>query len=231
MNKIIFDSIYKRITSSKTKFIASALSYYAIVAIIPTLILSIFILKTFNVNIPIIYQQILEKLSLNVFSNILISTITIYMISKVFFTILKNKKSAIKSLLLSITYSLISIAFISCFLFASVIKNTLIHFFIVNALIFSFLLVIICFSSTSKLRYSIISSLTFSVISYLFIYFFQIATSFFIDYENYYGVLAPIFLFILAIHIFIYISIYAYICAEEFTKISNIKILRCWILI
>ena len=104
MNKIILDCIYKRIKDKKTKFIASTLSYYAIISIIPTLNLSTFILKTLFSKTYINYQSILDFFDYTTFSNLFISIITLYMISKLFFILLKNHKSTIKALILSIVF-------------------------------------------------------------------------------------------------------------------------------
>ena len=226
MNKLIFDSILKRIEKKETKLIVSSLTYYAILAIIPTIILSVVILKNFNLASYMKYENIIQKLSLNFFSNTLVSIVTLYMIARAFYLLIKNKYSFIKSLLFSSLFAILFIFFLTSFLYVFSIKSIVVNTILKFVLIFAFLFIVIHFLSSSKLRYSFIISLLFSLVLNVFIFIFSVATTFFIDYENYYGILAPVFILILAMNLFIYIVVIAYICAEEFTFFSNIKILK-----
>lgn len=226
MNRLIFNSILKRIEKKETKLIISSLTYYAILAIIPTIILSVIILKFFNVSSYLKYEEAIQKFSLNTFPNIILSLVTIYMISRAFYLILKSKYSLIKSVIYSMLFALMFILFSTSFLYILSIRNIISGVFLKSALTFAFSFIIIHFLSTSKLRYSIIVSFFFSIVSNVFIFIFTSATTFFLNYENYYGIFAPIFLLILALNLFLYITAIAYICAEEFTFFSNIKILK-----
>lgn len=225
MNKLILDMIVKRLKKTDSKLLISSISYYAFLAIIPTIIFSISIVKFFNLDIDSTYLKIIDIISINPLSNTLIFFIVTYMISRIFYVILRKKFKTLKSLLFSFLFSFVLIFFF-------VIFFTLYRLNIVLSLLFKFILVFILLflilhiSSEAKLKYSLLFSLSFSLVINTFLYLFSIVSYFFIDYNQYYGIFAPIFLSILTIHLTIYIVYIAYICAEEFTKISNIKILK-----
>lgn len=227
MNKIIFDMFVKEFQKTKTKLLLSSLSYYAILALIPTLSLTTLILKFFEIPLYLENQEIFDSISINLISNILVSIVTIYMISRIFLIILKDKFSTIKSYLLSFAFSILLIIFLTLFLTSFTLTNNWISFSIKFLSVSFFLFLIIKIISKANYKYSLLFSLSFSLISNIFFYIFFIIASFFINYENYYGILAPIFLIILVIHILIFLFYTAFIGAEIFTKISNIKIVKC----
>lgn len=227
MNKVIAEMILKKLNSKKTNLLLSSLSYYSILAIIPTLLVVTSLLKFLGLEIYLEYQDFFDLISLNMLSNTIISLVTLYMISRIFFVMLKDRFSLLKSLAFSIVFSLLLIIFLSSFLSTYLLQNNVLSIAIKVVLVFTFFFLLLYFISESNAKYSLIFSLVFSLVSNIFIYFFIIVTSFFINYENYYGILAPIFLIILAMNIFIYIARLAYISAEEFTKISRIKIIKC----
>lgn len=226
MNKLIFEMISKRINNKNTKLIISSLTYYAILALIPTLLLTMLILKNLNLNIPYNYHNFLDKIMSDFFVDFFIVIVIFFMISRIYFFILKEKFSLSKSLVLSISFSLLSVSFLTLFITTYMINNFIVSNLIKASLLFCFFFILIYFSSISSLKYSLLVSLLFSLICNLFFYLFFYAATFFIGYENYYGFLAPVFLLILAIYLFIYISCIAYIGAEEFTKISKIKFVK-----
>lgn len=226
MNEIILKLFTQRLSNHKIKLIISSLSYYAILALIPTFLLITIILKTFDVPIYLEYKYIFDKISINLISNALVSFITIYMISRLFLIIIKEKFSPIKSIILSIVFSILMIAFLTLFFATYILTNNYISALLKILIVFSFLFSIILTFSRANFKYSMLFSIIASIVSNLLLYVFILSVSFFINYENYYGILAPIFLIILAIHLFIYIVCIAYIGAEEFTKISKIKILK-----
>lgn len=226
MNEIILKLFIHRLSNPKTKLIISSLSYYAILALIPTFLLITIILKIFDVPIYLEYKYIFDKISISLISNTLVSVITIYMISRLFLIIIKEKFSPIKSIILSIIFSMLMIVFLTLFFSTYILANNYISALLKVIIVFLFLFSIILTFSRANFKYSIIFSLIASIVSNLLLYAFILSVSFFINYENYYGILAPIFLIILAIHLFIYIVCVAYIGAEEFTKISKIKIMK-----
>lgn len=226
MNKFILDRMLVRFKNQKTQFMISSLSYYAILALIPTLLLTTTILKFFNINPYLKYQDFLDSISINNFSNLIVFIITLYMISRIFFVSIKAKFSTLKSIVLSIIFSIIIITFLGLFLSTYTLKTLIISIIMRFLLLTIFIFLIIQILSKSELKYSIIFSLITSIFSIIFISIFSLIASFFINYENYYGMLAPIFIIILIIHIFINIVIFAFICAEEFTKISKIKFIK-----
>lgn len=226
MNRAILNLIIKKMNSSSNRFLVSSLSYYAILAIIPTFLLLAIILENFNISILENYKNILDKLTINWAANSIIFLVIIYMISKTFFNAYNNKFSIIKSLLLSVISSIGLIIFLTLFLSTYTIPNNILSIALKVLLIFLFSLLLFYFTSQANFKYSCLFSFFLSIFSNIFLYFFLLSASFFINYENYYGILAPIFIIILAIHLFIYITFIAYISAEEFTKISKIKFVK-----
>ena len=226
MNKLILDSILKRINKKESKLLIFTLSYYAILALIPTLFFSLFILDLFSLNTTQNFPNIFQYIYKNNFTNLTVICIIIYMLFRIFFIISEKRFSILKSSILSLIFSIIFIASLSLFFTTYIFKNNLISILIKIILIFLFLFALIQIFSYSKIKYSFIFSASFSIVANLFIYIFTLATKFFINYESYYGILAPIFIVVLAIHLLIYIFFIAYIGAEEFTKISKIKFIK-----
>ena len=226
MNKFILDRLLIRFKNKQTQFMISSLSYYAILALIPTLLLTTTILNLFNIDVYLKYENILNSITINNFSNALVFIITLYMISRIFFTLLRTKFSLIKSVIFSIIFSIISILFLSLFFTTYVLKSNFISIVSKLTLMTIFFFLLIKFLSVSNLKYSVIFSISTSIISNIFIYAFSLIASFFINYEKYYGILAPIFIIILVIHIIINIVFFAFIGAEEFTKISKMKFVK-----
>jgi uncharacterized BrkB/YihY/UPF0761 family membrane protein len=148
------------------------------------------------------------------------------MISRIFLIVLKYQFAIVKSILISLGLSLLSIAFLSTFLLTFIIENQYLKLTIQALITFIFLFIIIYALSKANLKYSLLFSIGAAITSNILIYMFFIITKFFIHYENYYGLLAPIFLIILAIHLFIYLVFIFFIGAEEFTKISSIKFVK-----
>lgn len=226
MNEIILKSIISKITNKKTKLYISTLTYYSIIAIIPTLVLSATILRIFNLEFYFQYKYIIDEITLSPLSNLIISLITLYMISRIFYILLKDRFSLLKSVVITIVFSLLLVLFLSLFFASYLVSNIYLSLTIKIILLFSFCFLLLYFTSNSKLKYNFIFSFFFSIISIIFINFFILITSFFINYENYYGILAPVFIIILALNLFIYLAYITYIGAEEFTKISSITIIK-----
>lgn len=226
MNRFIFKLFFKRLTNPKTKLLHSSISYYSIISLIPTISFINIILANFNFKFYYKYSNIFTHINTNKFSNLLVSIITIYMISRIFLIVLKYQFAIVKSILISLGLSLLSIAFLSTFLLTFIIENQYLKLTIQALITFIFLFIIIYALSKANLKYSLLFSIGAAITSNILIYMFFIITKFFIHYENYYGLLAPIFLIILAIHLFIYLVFIFFIGAEEFTKISSIKFVK-----
>ena len=73
MNTFILSILIKRISNQKTKLLISSLTYYAILAFLPTLLLTMLILKQFHVQFHSIYESFFVSLSANVFSTYALS--------------------------------------------------------------------------------------------------------------------------------------------------------------
>lgn len=226
MTKIIFDLLIKRITNKNTKLLISSLTYYSIISLIPTLLLTTLILDFFHLQINMDLTVIFNYIGGSFWSNFIIVFFSIYLISRIFFVILKDRFSLPKSLIFSIAGSLLLIIFLVSFISSYLIENFYLENIIKLLLLFTLLFLIIFMVSKSNLKYSLIFSSAFSLVSLILFYGFFYAATFFINYENYYGILAPIFLIILAINLFINLIYITYIGAEEFTKISNIRFIK-----
>jgi hypothetical protein len=91
----------------------------------------------------------------------------------------------------------------------------------------SFGLILICLLlDKNTLKFSMLFSLPFSLIINLFFYFFELISISFFSYETYYGLLSPIFLLILEIHIIIHIIYLYFLFSNTYTKISKIKVIK-----
>ena len=113
-----------------------------------------------------------------------------------------------------------------CFFHVIFNKNIYLSFIIKFILLTGTLFSIIFFIGKANAKFSLLFSTVFSSVITILFYAFFYAANFFINYEKYYGVLSPIFLVFLALHLFINLVSLAYICAEEFTKIPNIKFIK-----
>ena len=203
MNKFILDKLLFRFNDKQTKFKISSLSYYSILALIPTLILTVSILRFFRIEPPIKHQTFLSFLQINTLSSSIVFFITIFMLSRVFFILIKDKFSMKKSLFFALTFSLLMLIILSLFFMTYTIKNIYLNISLKLSILFCFFFLLIHFLSKSNIKYTLIFSSLTAFVSYSFFYLFSITTSFFVNYENYYGLLAPTFIIILGIHVFI----------------------------
>ena len=224
MNRLIFNQIAKRINANK--FHISSLTYYAILSIIPTFLLVKLLLNFFHLNYDNNYSYLFDYIKENQTFDIIVFSVITYMISRTFFFMYQNRFSTLKSLIFSFISSVFLVVFFACFIMSQSIRNPLLSILLKGVVTFLFCFLLLYFISKSNLKYSLIFSLSFSVISNIFIYFFISLTTFFLNYEKYYGVFAPFFLTILAIHLSIYLLYITYISSEEFTKISKIKFIK-----
>ena len=225
MNILIFKSISKRFTI-KSKLLISSLTYNAILALVPTIIITNKVLDFFSIQLPAKMMNAIDFSTPNSLTNSWVLVITFVMISRMFLTILKNKFSTFKSSSLSLLFSILLVAFLAIFLTSYALESTSISYTLRCFLIIIFMLITLIFFSKANLKYSIIFSFIFSAIINVLFYFLSVGFTYLIDYDNLYGILAPIFLAILTINIFIYITFFTYISAEEFTRISKIKFVK-----
>ena len=226
MNKIIFETILKRFNSNARKHLTISLTYYCILALLPTILILSLITSFFNISIIVKHDFFYSKDTLNFVPNIIFFATAIYLISRVFSVVYRQKNGPIKSFVISLAFSLISISFLTIFIFTFTIKSTYIKLFLQFMILCFFLFIIIRFFSYSSSRYALIFSAIFSPIAILLIYGFALVSQFFINYENLYGILSPLFLFIFLLNILINVASIFYISSEEFTKISKIKFIK-----
>ena len=223
MADTILEKMLKRIFNKNTTLLISSLTYHSIIALIPTMLLTMLILNYLNLNITLNIEEIFTYIGRDLISNLIIASFTIYLISRAFFILFKERFTLLKSLLFSISGSIFIIVFSTSFLMTYLIQNSYLEPLVKLVVIFIFFLTINTVMSEANFKFSLLFSLSFSSISFLMFYFFFNVGKSLLNYENYYGILAPIFLIILAINLFIYIVYFSYIGAEEFTINSNIK--------
>lgn len=226
MSIILINNLFKRLNNKNTTLLIASFTYHSIISLIPTLLLTTLILNYLNIKMVLDLDFLFIHIGNNFWTNFLICFFSIYWISKNFFIILKERFSLIKSLIFSFFGSIIIILFLTSFISTYLIDNLPLSNLAKLLTLFAFLFTIINVISNANFKYSFIFSLSFSAVSLLLFHTFFNIANFFVNYEKYYGILAPIFLIILAIHLFIYIIYFAYVGAEEFTKISNIRFVK-----
>lgn len=226
MNKLILNSIFKKLENKNNKLLVSSLSFQAILAIIPTIISTSMILNFFDISIPENFSFLLILINKSWIPNSLVFLFSFYIISKLFYSILKVNYSFKKAIIFSAFSSLLTIAFLIAFFLTYILKNNLITILAKTSITFIFAFSIFEIFGRSSFKYNVIFSVLFSIISTTFIYIFSLVFFFFIEYEKYYGFLSPIFISIILVHYLIYIALTFYICSEEFTKFSKIKFIK-----
>ena len=226
MNKLMLNLIFKKLESKNTKLLISSLSFQIILAIIPAIISISSILIFFNISITSEYQFLLILINKKTIQNSLAFVFSFYIISKLFFSISSLKHPIKYSFILSITLTITTILFIALFSATYIITNTLLSVLLKLILILLISFFIFSFFANSTFKYNLVFSTAFSVASSTFIFIFNLVFSFLIQYENYYGFLAPFFTTVILIHYLIYLGALFFICAETFTKFSKIKFIK-----
>ena len=225
MTRYIFNLIFRSYQSRPSGIIVASLTYNAILALIPTIILTLNLISPLSKEIPL--YDLIENLSIpNLVSNIFIFTIVFTMLIRLFLEPLKRKYSLVKALIFSLISAVMLVAAMSLFLITYIISNQVLQTITRILLAFIFSLFVLKLFTKSNLKYSFIFSLTLSVIFVIYINFFVLLTKYFIDYRPMYGILAPLFVIILGINGLIFILYFSSIASEQFTKISNVKILK-----
>ena len=223
MSDTMIEKILKRAFNKNTTLLISAITYHSIISLIPTLLLTLLILDYLSIDIGINLDNIFIYIGGNLWTNLLIASFTIYLISRMFLILFKDKFSLIKSLFFSILGSIFTILFCTSFLLTYLIENNYLEPIFKLLVLLAFFLIVNLTLTPQNLKHSLLFSLPFSTISFLLFYFFFTLGKSLTNYENYYGILSPIFLIILAINSFIYIVYISYIITDEFTKNSIIK--------
>lgn len=226
MNKIILDRILKKLSKKQTKMLIFSLSYYAVLSLFPTILLLYNLLDSISLNSRLYFFDNYQYLLSKNFINITVFCIIIFMISRMFFLLLHERFSLKKSLVFSLIFAISFILFLCSFFLSFLLENIFFSICVKFLLIFVFILSLLVVISEANLKYSLWFSFGFSIISLFYIYFFSLISNYFLDYENIYGILAPFFIVILELHLYIYLIFLSYIGAEEFTKISRIKFIK-----
>jgi len=226
MNKAILSVFIKRLFDTKTNLIISTLTYYFLLAIIPTFLLLNLLLEFIHIqpfNLPF---KTLSSSNFSLSFTISLLLISLYLLSRVFFTFLQTKKSFKFSLLFSLLLSLATIILLSLLILTFIIKNHFLRLVFRVTILAITLILINLIIDMKNIKYSLIFSLPFSAIINVFFYIFELFSKQFLEYENYYGLLAPLFIFILEINIVIYLIYIYYLLTETYTKISSIKFIK-----
>lgn len=226
MNKTILNAIIQDFLSHKTKLILCTLTYYTIIAFIPTFFVVSTLFEILNISTNISF---LNSLDITLESNsyiLILSIISLYLLSRIFFSFLEVRFELKKAFLYSFLLSFTFIVFLCFFVMSFMIKTSYLRTIFRIVSIAIGLLIISNFLEKKNFKYSLIFSIPFSLIINLFFYLFEITSSRFIAYENYYGFFAPLFVLILEIHIVIHIIYLYYLFTTIYTKISNIKFIK-----
>ena len=224
MERIILKAIIKDFFNKNTKLLICTITYYTILALIPSIIAITMILNTLKIDvIPTLPKEFLTIKT--GFSTLTIFIISLYFIGRIFY-VLVNKKRTNNQLFLSSILALISIAFTMLFLFTFFIEIDLIKFIIQSALISFILTSINCFSLRNFSISSFIISSLFSLIIMVFFHFFLLLSKDFINLDNYYGFLGPFFMSILVIHIVVNIAYLSFSTAKAYSTFSSIKFIK-----
>ena len=226
MNKAILKLFLRQLFNEKTTLIISTLTYYFLLAIIPTFLLLNLLLKSIHfssLNLPFI-NAFSYDFSFSFIISLLL--ITLCLLSRVFFTFLQTKRSIKYSFLYSLLLSFAFFVLLTLFLCTFLLENSFIKHVFLFILLTITLIIISVVINVKVLKYSLIFSSPFSIIICCFLYLFEAFSTQFLQYENYYGLLAPLFIFILEINLVIYLIYSYYLLSETYTKISNIKIIK-----
>ena len=238
--------IFKNLTSEKTSTVIGNLSYLAILALAPTIIITTSLLNIlsnyFSLNSIPSFKKIYtisNILNLNQTTSFLINIICINLLSSGIFALLsvfekiyhfqfKNYiRKKLYSLALSFTLLLIIISLITLTFFISkyeYLQN--IDFLITLTAIFLAILSFYKFSTFQKLKNLYAGALISSFFLTIFFNFFYYIINNFSNVISYYGFLAPIIIAVLLIYYSCYIIYLGVILIVEFSKKRRIKLLN-----
>lgn len=243
INKHITKQIFKRLFSERTNLHASSLSYLTIIALIPTLIITMSIFNIAANYLPLLEHPyfskinlILKYLNLNTSTSIIINLICINLLSSGIFSLLttfedlyKFKfKNYIRKKLYSIALSLIIILIIVLGLSISFTISTnkslksidfIIDFFIISLSLISFYKI----STFQKIRHIYIGATLTSLLLTTFLHFFYFIINNFSSLSSYYGALTPLMISFLLIYYSCYIIYLGTLINHETKKLSRIK--------
>lgn len=246
INNQITKKIFKHLFSERTNLHASSLSYLTILALIPTLIITMSIFNILKNYLPIIehpyfsrINSILLFLNLNQITNIVINIICINLLSSGIFSLLttfedlyKFKfKNYIRKKLYAIALSIIIVLTIVIGLSLSFTLSTYnlfneVNFLIDFFVIFVSLLFFYKLATFEKIKHIYIGSIITSLLLTIFLHFFYYIINNFSALSSYYGTLAPLMVSFILIYYSCYIIYLGILINFETKKLSRIKLLK-----
>lgn len=246
MNSTIIKNISKSLFSQNTSLHAGNLTYLILLALAPTLIITMSIFNIIIQYFPLLehpylstIKSILSVLNLGVTSNIIINLICINLLSSGFYALLstleQTYKFSFKNYWTKKAYSIaISIILILVIVLGLSLSFTLTNYnFLKNfsfltdfILIFISLLVFYKLSTFQKIKNIYIGCIISSLILTIFINFFYLTITNFSSLSSYYGILTPIIILILLIYYSCYIVYLGIIVNYETAKYKRIKIIK-----
>lgn len=246
INKLFAKKIFKHLFSERTNLHAGSLSYLTILALIPTLIITMSIFNLLSRYIPLLEHPYFEKiniilnfLNLKDFSSIVINILCINLLSSGIYSLLTTFEDLyrfkfenyFRKKLYSIALSFI-IVFIIVVGFSisfaietySFLEN--IDFFIDFLVIFVSLLSFYKLSTFQKLKSIYIGSTITSFFLTIFLHFFYYIMNNYSKISTYYGSLTPVMIGFLLVYYSCYIIYLGIIVNYEIKKISLIKTIK-----
>jgi len=246
INKNISKKLIKHLFSERTNLHASSLSYLTILALIPTLIITMSIFNILTDYLPLLQHpyfskinNILNTLNLNTTTNLIINIICINLLSSGIFSLLttfedlyKFKfKNYIRKKLYSIALSIIIILIIVLglslsFTILSFSSLKSIDFFIDFFVILLSLMFFYKIATFQKIKHIYIGAFITSILLTVFLHFFYYIINHFSSLSSYYGMLAPLMISFLLIYYSCYIIYLGVLINYETQKLSRIKIMK-----
>lgn len=230
--------IFKNLTSERTNVIIGNLSYLAILALAPTIIITTSLLNILSRHFPLneisIFSKIYEisnTLNLNQTTGFFINLICINLLSSGIFSLLSNFEKIyrfefenyIKKKLYSIALSLILLLSIIAIIALSFFISQKPLFqkvdFLINLLsIFFAILLFYKFSTFQKIKKLYSGAIVSAFFLTIFLNFFYYIINNFSNIKSYYGLLAPIIILILLIYYACHIIYLGILINVEFSK-------------
>ena len=243
INKHIAKQIIKHLFSERTNLHASSLSYLTILALIPTLIITMSIFNILTNYLPLLEHPyfhkiniILDHLHLNTISSLLINIICINLLSGGTFSLLSTFEDLYKfkfknyirkkfySIALSIIIILIIVLGLSISFTISANKFlSNINFIIDFVVIFISLAFFYKISTFQKAKHIYMGTTISSLLLTIFLHFFYYIINNFSSLTSYYGTLTPLMLAFLLIYYSCYIIYLGTLINYEIKKLYRIK--------
>lgn len=246
IKSITIKNIFKHLFTERTNLHAGNLAYLTILALVPTLIITMSLFNIIARYIPLLEHPYISKinlilnfLNLNQFANVLINLICINLLSSGIFSLLTTFedlyhfkfKNYLRKKLYSIALSIIIVLIIIVSLslsFTIEIHNFAneIDFIIDFFVIFISLILFYKLATFQKLKTIYIGSIISSLILTIFLHFFYFIINNFSNLRSYYGALTPLMISFILVYYSCYIIYLGIIINYEAKKHLRIKFIK-----